>query len=164
MDAQPHAAWSEGTDAGLLGATVVALWYLLLDLLAGRPLRSPSVLGQLFLTDMPHPDPRHLDFAAIIGYTVVHYAAFMLAGVLTALLVRLAVRSAIARFGLVMLGVTFEVLFYVVVQSVSTEVGSLFPLWTVLGANLLATGVVGAYFWRRYPELAGILREEPLGA
>src|SRR3954447_11450655 len=37
----------EATSAGLLGASVVAAWFLLLDLIAGRPLHIASVLGQV---------------------------------------------------------------------------------------------------------------------
>ena len=73
-------------------------------------------------------------------------------------------RSTLVRFALLLLFVVFEFCFYVVINTVSDEIGALFPLWTVLAANLLASGVMMAYCWRRYPELKGMLGNEPLGA
>src|SRR5881398_1966295 len=35
----------EGMLAGLIGAATVALWFLIVDALAGRPLYTPTVLG-----------------------------------------------------------------------------------------------------------------------
>ncbi len=47
--AERHSAWGEGTDVGLIGGTVVAVFFLVLDLIAGVPLRTPSVLGELLM-------------------------------------------------------------------------------------------------------------------
>ena len=159
-----HSLLSEATDAGFLGAAAVALWFLVHDSLRGRPLLTPSVLGQLFLLGNPHPTTTSVDFGAMVMYTVVHFLAFLLFGLLLAWLVRLSVAQAVARFALLVLFAVFEFCFYVVLNVVSAEVGSLFPLWTVVGANLLATIVMGVYFWLRYPELKEVLRQEPLGA
>ncbi len=40
----------EGLMAGLLVAVTVAVWFLLYDLAAGRPLRTPALLGPRFST------------------------------------------------------------------------------------------------------------------
>lgn len=158
-----HTILGEATDAGFLGAAAVALWFLIHDSLRGMPLLTPSVLGQLFLLGNPHPITSSIDFGATIMYTAVHFLLFLGFGFALAALVRVSVDQPVARFGLVVLFAVFELIFYVAVNVLSVEVGSLFPLWTVAGANLLATGVMGAYFWLRYPELKRALREEPLG-
>lgn len=159
-----HAVFTEATDAGFIGASTVAIWFLIRDLLAGHPLRTPSVLGQLFLLGEPHPDVQGLVFGAIVLYTGVHFIVFVLFAFLVALIVRLCVDQPAIRFALLVLFVAFEFFFYVIVNAVSEEVGALFPMWTVVAANLLAAAAMGAYFWRRYPELGDILRKEPLGA
>jgi hypothetical protein len=164
MERQPHPLFSEATDAGLLGSSAVAVWFLFRDLLAGHPLRTPSVLGQLFLLGNPHPDLNQVDFAAVVLYTATHFILFLLFSALVTLMVRLAVENSVARFGLLVLFVVFEFCFYVVVNVASREVGALFPLWTVGAANLVAAAVMGAYYRRRYPDLGQALREEPLGA
>lgn len=161
---KPHSLLGEATDAGFLGAAAVAAWFLVHDTLRGRPLLTPSVLGQLFLLGNPHPVTTSVDFGAMIMYTVVHFAAFLVFGTVLASLFRLCVEQAVARFALLVLFAVFEFCFYVLINVVSAEVGSLFPLWTVAGANLLAALVMGAYFWVRYPELKQVLRHEPLGA
>ena len=41
-----HSTMSEGTDAGIIGGLAVALWFLILDTLAGQPFQTPSdVIG-----------------------------------------------------------------------------------------------------------------------
>ncbi len=159
-----HAVLTEATDAGFIGASTVAIWFLIRDLLAGHPLRTPSVLGQLFLLGEPHPDVQGLVFGAIVLYTGVHFIVFVLFAFLVALLVRLCVDQPAIRFALLVLFVAFEFFFYVIVNAVSEEVGALFPMWTVVAANLLAAGAMAVYFWRRYPELGEVMRKEPLGA
>lgn len=160
----PHSLVTEATDAGFLGGTTVAVWFLIRDLLAGHPLRTPSVLGQVLLLGEPHPDVNSILFGAIVAYTAVHFIVFILFAMLLAFLVRLAVGNPVCRFAILVLFVAYEFCFYVVAHAMSDELGELFPLWTVLAANLLATLAMGTYFWRRYPEFGGILRAEPLGA
>lgn len=157
------ALFTEAIDAGLLGGSVVAMWFLIRDLLAGHPLRTPSVLGQLFILGVPHPDPNSIVFAAVVLYTAAHFLAFAIFALAVGVLVRLAVTEPLVRFALLVLFVAFEFCFYVVINVVSEEVGALFPLWTVIIANLLAAAVMVYYFWRRYPEFRRILRDEPLG-
>ncbi len=43
----------EGIVTGLLGAAVVALYYLLIDFVRGQPLMTPSVLGDAFHPSAP---------------------------------------------------------------------------------------------------------------
>lgn len=159
-----HSVFGEATDAGFLGATAVAVWFLVLDLIRGTPLLTPSVLGQLFLYGNTHPDTTRPLFGPLLLYTVVHFLAFVAFAALVALMVRLSVDQPAVRFALLVLFVAFELCFVVLIRVFASEVGGLFPTWTVAGANLLATVVMGLYFWRRYPELVRALREEPLGA
>ena len=84
----------EGVVAGIIGATVVALWFLVVDLFAGRPLHTPEVLGRGLLgifgrersgiTDSGG-DPALLVVAL---YTAFHYLAFIVVGMIAAAIVR----------------------------------------------------------------------------
>ncbi|HXG43614.1 MAG TPA: hypothetical protein VNJ71_02535 [Gemmatimonadales bacterium] len=156
--------FSEAVDAGLLGGSTVAIWFLIRDLLAGRPLLTPSVLGQVFILGQDPPVTTRIDFSAVILYTAVHFLAFVAFGFLVTLVVRLACRSGVARFALLVLFVVFELGFYVFVEVAASGIGGLFPLWAVLLANLFAALVMGYYFARLHPELTRALKEEPLGA
>ena len=159
-----HSLLQEGFDAGLLGGLTIALWFLLLDALAGHPLFTPSVLGQVVIFGQQSPNVNHLVPAAIAAYTAAHFVAFFLFGVMVTYLVHLSVRFPVVRFALLLLFATFEILFYGFINALSAEVGALFPLWSVLVANMLAAVVMGVYFWRKHPALRRALAREPLGA
>ncbi|HXE58363.1 MAG TPA: hypothetical protein VNK43_10205, partial [Gemmatimonadales bacterium] len=164
MAERRHAAIAEGTDAGVLGGAAVVVWYFVLDLIRGRPLLTPSVLGQVVLLGDRTPTVERLVPMAIYFYTFFHFLVFALFGVLVAALVHRAQREDVFRFALVMLFVVFEVFFYGVISVLTEASDDLFPFWSVLVANLLATAVMGTYFWRTHPALRDGLRQVPLGA
>lgn len=49
MTTHRHDPLREGRIAGVLRAAAVAVWFLITDLIQGRPLSTPSVLGQVIL-------------------------------------------------------------------------------------------------------------------
>jgi hypothetical protein len=154
----------EGTFAGTIGAACVALWFFVIDLLQGHPLRTPSVLGQVLLFGREHPDLAHVDFAAVVAYTAVHLALFLAFGMGIVALTRWAAREAAVRYAVLQVFLVFEVFFYGLLSLVSETTRELFPFWTVLGANTLAAVAMGLYLWRQHPEFRQLLREVPLGA
>jgi hypothetical protein len=142
----------------------VALWFLLKDSLAGQPLRTPSVLGQVLLLGETSPDVASPSFIGIILYTAVHFALFLGFGFALAYLVRWAVKDHIVRYALLQVFLAFELFFVFVVLMLREETRSLFPVWSVLVANSLAALGMGIYLWRHHPDLQQELRETPLGA
>ena len=44
-----HSVMAEGTDVGIIGGLAVAVWFLILDTVAGHPFQTPSLLGQVVL-------------------------------------------------------------------------------------------------------------------
>src|SRR5881275_1878788 len=55
----------EGIVAGIIGAAVVAVWFLAIDAIQGEPLRTPKLFGTGLLRQS---DP----LAAIVSYTIAH--------------------------------------------------------------------------------------------
>lgn len=153
----------EGIIAGLLGAGAVALWFLILDILKGKPLITPSILGEVILLRNANPSLDVVSTRAVIGYTALHLAVFMILGIIVAKLVDLSERYGVWRFALLMLFVVFEVYFYWMVQLGFTATSGLFPLWTVLVANTLAAAVMGWWLYRRHPALKAAFQSSPLG-
>jgi hypothetical protein len=133
---------AEGMAAGLLGAAVVALFYLGVDLARGIPFLTPSVLGEVVVLRHPHPVVTSADMTAVGAYTVVHVIAFVAFGLLLAGLVRRGETSSLARYG------AFQALI----------------IWSVLAANTLAGVVMAAWLWRRHPRLRSALTRSPFGA
>ena len=146
----------EGTWIGLIGAAVVALWFLARDVAAGHPLRTPSILGQVLLMGKSSPKVDQLDFAGIILYTAAHVFVFLLFGMAVAHLVRWSVRNHFVRYALLQVFLAFELFFCVVLLVFREETRSLFPLSSVLIANTLAAIAIGIYLWRHHPELRRI--------
>lgn len=159
-----HSVWKEGAVAGLLGAVTVAVWFLVLDLINGQPLLTPSVLGQILLLGETGPEAQSVSSGAVLLYTAFHFSAFILFGLLVTKLVHLAVNVPVLRFGLVMLFVVFEVFFWGFTYVFFTGTRELFPRGTVLVANTLAAVVMAWYLWQRHPSLKRALRHEALGS
>jgi hypothetical protein len=158
-----HSFAKESFITGTLGALTVAVWFLILDLLAGRPLATPSVLGQVILFGKTEPVLSPIVWPAVLSYTSMHFTAFLIFGMLVTWLVFQADRNGLALFGLFMLTVAFEVFFWGVVTALSLGT-TLFPAWSVLTANALAVAVMSGYLISRHPALRRRLAREPLGA
>jgi hypothetical protein len=164
MNKHHHSLGQESITTGLIGAGVVALWFLALDLIKGQPLITPSVLGQVIIFQKTDPNLVEPVMAAVAGYTALHLAAFLTLGALATWLVFQADRNNIARFALLILFVTFEVFFYGLIVMFFQGTSGLFPFWTVLVANTLSAVAMGWYLYRRHPALKRALEREALGA
>jgi hypothetical protein len=137
----------EGVVAGLLGAAVVALWFLVLDWIQGDPLRTPELLGSALLQQPPR-------LPAVLHYSIVHGLAFVLFGVVGAVLIAAAERQPVFIFPLVILFTAFEVGFFgaviILAKSVLDEVSG----WEIFTGNLLAATAMLAYYFKGHRHLA----------
>jgi putative oxidoreductase len=151
----PHPLLHDGVIAGLIGATVIAVWFFIFDALAGQPFFTPATLGHGLL-DVLGKQPAQDDSMVIhvLAYTVFHFAAFMLVGLATSLIVFLAQREPSILFGFLVLFVAFELGFYGLVGLLHQATALReFAWYTVLAGNLLAALAMGWYFWRTHKEL-----------
>lgn len=149
----------DGVVAGVLGATSVAAWFLLIDLAFKHPFHTPVTLGRAFFGLLGRLTPTDPDLYFLVGYTVFHYLAFILAGLLVAVIVDLAEREPTVLAGALVLFVVFEVGFHALL--------SIFRAFPVLGVlawhnvavgNLIAAFTMGAYMWWTHPALKEELR------
>jgi hypothetical protein len=131
----------EGVVAGLLGAAVVALWFLAIDWIQGEPLRTPRLLGTAFLGQSS-------PLGAILLYTLVHGAAFIVFGLVGAALIAGAESQPIFGLALVIVFTAFEVFFFGAVVIAASWVLDEVAGWTIFLGNLLAAGAMLAYFLR----------------
>ena len=153
----------EGIIAGLLGATSIAIWFLIVDTVGGRPFYTPSVLG-IGLLSVFGPRGDEGMVAQVIAYTIFHYGIFLGIGMLVSYIVHRAEQDDTVLAVALILFVALEVGFYglVAVLSQSRQLGSL-AWYQVLAGNLIAALTMGTYIWRTHPELRRELQHALVG-
>jgi uncharacterized membrane protein YphA (DoxX/SURF4 family) len=157
--ARPHPLLRDGVIAGLIGAVVIAVWFLIVDAVSGRPFYTPTILGRglLSLFGPIAETDRALGFVFL--YTIFHVAAFILVGLLAALVVHPARREPSILFGFIILFVSAEIGIHALVEvlDVGTPLGNNAWILIMVG-NLLAAAAMGVYFWRTHRVLGDQFR------
>jgi hypothetical protein len=146
------AVLTEGVVAGLVGAAIVALWFLAIDTIRGEPFRTPELLGTAFLRQT---DP----LAALFWYTIVHGVAFLAFGIASSTLIAAAERAPIFVFFLIIAFTAFEVASFGAIIIAANWVLNEVAGWTIFVGNLLAAGAMLGYFFRRHRTLASRLTD-----
>jgi putative oxidoreductase len=153
----PRPLLREGIIAGIIGAGVIAIWFFFVDLIASHPLFTPATLGRGLLRIFgPVPDTQST-FFLVASYTVFHVIAFIVLGLVAAMIVNVANREPSILLGFVVLFAATEVGFYAFVGLLqqATPLGSL-AWYNVMIGNLLAAAGMGTYLLRAHP----LLREQ----
>lgn len=162
VDTEPPAAfqttqlYQEGMIAGALGALTIALWFLLVDTVAGRPLWTPTVLGTALFrggAGLGTPETLTVSLEMVLMFTWVHVLVFVALGGIAARLLAYAERHPSSGFGVLLLFVVFQFGFIVAATIFVAPVLRVLSSWSVLVANLLAAAAMAAYFRWRHPGL-----------
>lgn len=149
-----------GLVAGMVGALTAALWFLVLDLAAGRPLFTPAILGTALIhRTAPVPGVAPAAPVEVLAYTGFHLLLFVSIGLAFAWL--------LARFGrFPLFGLVLLVLFlglalgFIALDGAlgARLLGHVSP-WSVLVATALAATAMSAYLWKRHPRILEGVRE-----
>lgn len=153
LPSRSHSALREGAIAGAIGATSVAVLFLVIDMMAGQPLRTPELLGRGLLSILG-PAGSEGAFTYIAIYTLFHYAAFAAVGIIATIVIHWAENEPSILAGFLILFVAVELGFYGLVALLS-EPGILGEIawYQVLLGNLIASGLMGWYLWKAHPAL-----------
>ena len=150
-----------GAVAGIAAGLVVAVWFLILDIITAEAFRTPATLASVIVGEPATPT-----FGLVAIYTLLHFAVFALLGIGAAFLIR-----AIRIGPNVLMGVVFGLgvlgaVHYGALLLVGTGALTVLPQMHVLGANLLGGVVMMAYLHHAMraetPLALGRLREHPL--
>lgn len=147
-------ALREGIAAGLIGAAVVAGWFLVLDLVIGRLLFTPAALGSALFHGAEDAAAVQVTAGTVLGYTVIHVGAFLIAGVVFATLVAQAERQPSMLLAIVLLFVTSMTLVVGLIAILASWVLAALTWWAIAIGNLLAAAAMAAFLWKRHPGLA----------
>ncbi len=153
----------EGLVTGLVGATAVAVWFLLVDLVSGQPFYTPAMLGSAVFWGLRDPALVEIAFPAVIGYTMLHVLAFGLVGMIAAMLAALVENFPSTLFIVVVFFAIFEVGFYIVVAILAQPLLGALAWSNVAIGNLVAAGGMGFFLWRAHPQIRQGLIDHPLG-
>lgn len=145
---------AEGFITGIIGAGIVAAWFLLLDTVQHEPLYTPSLLGTLLFegTDAASSHAR-IDPGMVAAYTIVHHVAFIVVGIVASFLVTEMERVPPLGIALVFLFVFIETAFHIFMLAVGQPLLGGIAFWGVAVANLLAATGMALYLWYRHPKL-----------
>jgi hypothetical protein len=150
----------EGIVAGVLGATMMAAWFLLVDWAEGVPLLTPSILGSLLTQGGVGSATDHPGLTQVAVYTVVHYLLFIAVGIGAAAVARRAEARPWILLGAILF-VVAHTAFILSATTIFSEVlfGTL-RWWTVVLGTVWAAAVMVAYLWSRHPGMGRITHED----
>src|SRR5712692_1443974 len=142
----------EGFIAGLIGAGAVALWFLVVDVIAGRPFFTPAMLGSAVFWGVHDPAHVVIEYSRIIGYTMIHVSAFIVVGVVAAALA--AEVAPPTLYLVIVFFAVFEFGFYVTVAILAQPLLGSLAWWNVAIGNAIAGLGMGYYLWHVHPKIA----------
>lgn len=161
MAARSHSLAREGSSVGLVGAAVVALWFFVVDLARGTPLRTPNAFGHLLFGQTPPTPGGPADLGIVLAWTIVFFLAFAVFGIALTGLVHLVSEHPEFRMGLWIGLLVGFLLVTGLMYVLHEETGERLVWWVGAGGSLLAVAAMGTVLWRRHPALGH--QDAPLG-
>lgn len=162
MQANAQDVLLRGAVAGMLAGLVVALWFLVVDLVAGSPLRTPAELARLLFE--PPAEGGRLPLA--VAYTVLHFGTFAALGILAAGFLAVADVRPGWLVGLAFGVVVLNAVHYGSILVTGSDALAVLPWPHVVGANLAAGVALMSYLHRAVREEGSLgplaLRDHPL--
>ncbi len=144
----------DGVFAGLIGASAVALWFLVVDAALREPLFTPSLVASTLLRGVPASPEHAVDLTMVAAFTAIHSFLFIVFGVLASWVVDQFQHTpdlpliSIATF--IALEGGFVIATKLFVPDLATVIGHGF----IVAGNVLAAVGMAVYLrgWQRHPE------------
>jgi hypothetical protein len=149
----------EGALAGVIGASVVAVWFLICDVAAGEIFRTPAVLGAAIFQGIVEPSQVQVTLPLVLGYTALHYFAFVVFGIATAVLLLAADYEPVFALATIFLLAIFEIFFVGALAAFDQAALAALGFWKILAGNILAMAAMLGYFETRHRGWWGRFRE-----
>lgn len=171
MEQFDRRVFRDGIVAGLIGAAVVAVWFLAFDLIGGHPFRTPALLGAAVFQRVRDLQAIQVTPGLVVGYTVVHMAAFAAFGILCAALIAAAEREIGLLLASLALLACFQLFLLGLAGLAARLLFGAILWWEIFFANLLASAAMLTYFFAGnralgrslLASLAGVIREGVAG-
>lgn len=154
---------SEGVIAGLLGASAIAVWFLIVDVVARQPFFTPAMLGSALFFGIDDPAAVDIAVGPVLTYSMVHVLSFVVVGLVASALACQAERSPSTLFLAVVLFAVFGFGFFTIWTILGPPILGVLAWWSVAIGNGIAALAMGYYLWQRHPRLREQLAAQPLG-
>jgi len=157
-----HHLIADGVVGGILAGLVVALWFLAVDSLAGRPFQTPAALANALTRQAIGPPT----FRLVAAYSVVHFGVFAVLGIAMAGAIAALRTPPRLLFGVLFGLVAQELAFYGGLLSSDASRVAVVPWPQVVAANVLSGFILMWYLHRgardQHPFGLGALKGHPL--
>jgi hypothetical protein len=153
MAEREHNFLREGVITGFIGGTAIALWFLVVDVVAGRPFYTPIFLGKGVVSVLGKNMMGDTAFTHVVGYTIFHYAAFVIVGIVLTVIVHQAERTPAILAGLLVAFVIMTLGFYMIAAAFAQSALGRLAWPQIFIANLIAALLMLGYLWRTHPLL-----------
>jgi hypothetical protein len=157
----------EGIISGILGGVIVALWFLVHDALMGQMFQTPALLGALIFNGITKPDNFAITTALVLGYTALHFFAFILFGIAASITMAASEWEPLLALGVLVLFIWFELCFVAMVTFLDQSAVQQIGWWNIIGSNVLALAAIITYYEYGHPRVVpqiatrwGVLRDE----
>lgn len=154
-----HHLLAEGLVTGLIGAVAVAIWFLLLDVVVGRPFYTPAALGSAFFLDAESPVDVRVTAGVVGAYAVMHLAAFAVVGVALTWGAEQLQRTPGMWLLFLMSFIVLEGVFLGTVAILGDWVLGTVGWWAVGVGNLVAVAAMAWRIWVTHPVLGRQLEQ-----
>jgi lipopolysaccharide export LptBFGC system permease protein LptF len=134
----------------------MALWFLIVDLVGGEPLYTPTALANWLVGVKEGSQTPAIPlnaFDVILSYTWVHWLVFVALGGIVSWLISATERNPDLGFGVVLLITILVVAVTGFISVFATQVLHVLTWPAILVGNLLAAAVMATYLWRRHRHL-----------
>lgn len=143
----------EGVVAGMIGAVIVALWFLAYDAAIGQPFRTPALLGAIVFNGMHQPADFAVTLGLVLGYTALHFFAFIMFGIASSILMAASEYEPVLAFGELILFIWFELCFAAFVTFLDGQALEEIGWWRIIVGNVVALAAIIAYYEHRHPRI-----------
>ena len=147
-----------GAVTGMLGAVVVALWFLPLDMRQSRPFFTPSLLGSVLFTGARPEDVHAVNAVMVFAYTGLHGLLFLVAGTALAWMVREVDEHPQLGIILILLFLLSQAVVFGLEVTIVPQLVGVLGAFSVALANVLSAVSMFWLLLRRHPQLIQNLR------
>jgi len=144
----------DGVFAGLIGASAVALWFLVVDTALRESFFTPSLVASALLKGMPASADHHVDLNMVAAFTALHSMAFIVFGVVASWLVDQFEKTPDLPLISIGLFLALEGGFVIATKLAVPDVAEVIGHGFIVAGNVFAAVGMGLYLrdWQRHPE------------